>query len=201
MGAFVWKYTDMYPSSLQIFMMTSSNGNIFRLTGHLGREFAGHRWIPPSDLRRHRAHYDIVMYERSFKTSSYFSQMPQLKVATRQWETATLNRMSQYSMSYLSTYTTCISRYSQQLKYGKEKPWSRKPISFFAIGGFVFSADISACNNTTGLTRHDSGVRAMARFVWRHIPVPYIGILIAFWVPVTVVNISPKGRFHCPRPA
>ena len=27
-------------------MMTSSNGNIFRLTGHLCREFTSHRWIP-----------------------------------------------------------------------------------------------------------------------------------------------------------
>ena len=28
------------------FMMTSSNGNIFRLTGLLCGEFTGHRWIP-----------------------------------------------------------------------------------------------------------------------------------------------------------
>ena len=27
-------------------MMMSSNGNKFRITGHLCREFAGHRWIP-----------------------------------------------------------------------------------------------------------------------------------------------------------
>ena len=27
-------------------MMTSSNGNIFRVTGHLCREFTGDRWIP-----------------------------------------------------------------------------------------------------------------------------------------------------------
>ena len=27
-------------------MMTSSNGNIFHVTGHLCREFTGHRWIP-----------------------------------------------------------------------------------------------------------------------------------------------------------
>ena len=27
-------------------MMTSSNGNIFRATGHLCGEFTGHRWIP-----------------------------------------------------------------------------------------------------------------------------------------------------------
>ena len=27
-------------------MMTSSNGNIFRVTGQLFWEFTGHRWIP-----------------------------------------------------------------------------------------------------------------------------------------------------------
>ena len=27
-------------------MMTSSNGNIFRVTGHLCGEVTGHRWIP-----------------------------------------------------------------------------------------------------------------------------------------------------------
>ena len=70
--------------------MTSSNGNIFRVTGPLCGEFTGHRWIPRTkvsdaelwyflwsvpwingwvnnreagDLRRHRANYDvIVMY-------------------------------------------------------------------------------------------------------------------------------------------
>ena len=29
------------------FMLTSSNGNIFRVTGPLCREFTSHRWIPP----------------------------------------------------------------------------------------------------------------------------------------------------------
>ena len=33
-----WKYADA--------LMTSSNGNIFRVTGHLCGEFTGHRWIP-----------------------------------------------------------------------------------------------------------------------------------------------------------
>ena len=73
-------------------MMTSSNGNIFRVTGPLWGEFTGHRWIrgrkacdaelwcflwsapwinawvitrEAGDLRRHRAHYDvIVMFSR-----------------------------------------------------------------------------------------------------------------------------------------
>ena len=68
-----------------IAMMTSSNGNIFRVTGHLCREFAGHRCIPHTkvsdaelslicawinewwnnrdagDLRRYRAHYDVTV--------------------------------------------------------------------------------------------------------------------------------------------
>ena len=72
-----------------ICMMTSSNGNIFHVTGHLCGEFTGPRWIPHTkasdargalifpliyaringwvnnreagDLRRHRAHYDIIV--------------------------------------------------------------------------------------------------------------------------------------------
>ena len=32
--------------SMMITMMTSSNGNIFRVTGHLCGGFTGHRWIP-----------------------------------------------------------------------------------------------------------------------------------------------------------
>ena len=70
------------------FMMASSNGNIFRVTGPLCREFPTHRWIPltkasgaefwsffwsapwinrwvnireAGDLRRHRAHYDVIV--------------------------------------------------------------------------------------------------------------------------------------------
>ena len=31
---------------LMFHMMTPSNGNIFRVTGHLCGEFTGHRWIP-----------------------------------------------------------------------------------------------------------------------------------------------------------
>ena len=59
-------------------MMTSSNGNIFRVTGHLCWEFTGHRWIPrtkasdawmndwvnnreASDLRSHRSFRDVIV--------------------------------------------------------------------------------------------------------------------------------------------
>ena len=66
------------------YMMTSSNGSIFRVTGPLCGEFTGHRWISltngtlrlslifawingwvnnreAGDLRRHRAHYDVTL--------------------------------------------------------------------------------------------------------------------------------------------
>ena len=67
----------------QFRMMTSSNGNIFRVTGHLCGEFTCPRWIPhtkPSDaelwcflwsapeytaMKCHRAHHDVI-----WKTSS-----------------------------------------------------------------------------------------------------------------------------------
>ena len=69
-------------------MMTSSNGNIFCVTGHLCGEFTGPRWIPHTkasdaelwcftlicarmngwvnnreagDLRRYRTHYDVIV--------------------------------------------------------------------------------------------------------------------------------------------
>ena len=58
-------------------MMTSSNGDIFRVTGHLCGEFTGPRSIPhtkTSDAElwcflwsapewRHRAHYDLTVME------------------------------------------------------------------------------------------------------------------------------------------
>ena len=71
-------------------MMTSSNGNTFRVTGPLWEESTGHRWIPltkandaelwcfvlcaseptvAGDLRRHRAHYDVIAMTLSHSVS------------------------------------------------------------------------------------------------------------------------------------
>ena len=38
-------YNVLNPITLDV-KMTSSNGNIFRVTSHLCGEFTGHRWIP-----------------------------------------------------------------------------------------------------------------------------------------------------------
>ena len=41
-----WCSGSLSRHDISIFMMTSSNGNIFRVTGHLCGEFTGPRWIP-----------------------------------------------------------------------------------------------------------------------------------------------------------
>ena len=72
-------------------MKTSSNGNIFRVTGPLCGEFTSHRWIPltktsdtelwyflwsplingvnsreAGDLRWHRAHYNVTVMQKTY---------------------------------------------------------------------------------------------------------------------------------------
>ena len=42
----VYYFCSLIGSCQQCNMMTSSNGNIFRVTGHLCEEFTGPRWIP-----------------------------------------------------------------------------------------------------------------------------------------------------------
>ena len=78
-------------------MMASSNGNIFRVTGPLCGQFAGHRQIPltkasdaelccflwsapwingwvndgeADDLRRHRVHYDVIVINTIWEPAS-----------------------------------------------------------------------------------------------------------------------------------
>ena len=82
-----FSFSGTGPRSSSI-MMTTSNGNIFRVTGPLCWEFTGHRLVPPlkyqwrgalmfslicvwtngwvinrdaGDLRRHCAHYDVIV--------------------------------------------------------------------------------------------------------------------------------------------
>ena len=91
-------------------MMTSSNGNIFRVTSHLCGEFTGPRWIPrtkASDaelwcfclicvringwlnnreagyLRRYRAHYDVTVMNlcRRWRYLTKFSQSKRVSMA------------------------------------------------------------------------------------------------------------------------
>ena len=53
------------------FMMTSPNGNIFRVTGPLCGEFTGHRWIPSQRLvtRSFDVFFDLRLNKRLSKQS------------------------------------------------------------------------------------------------------------------------------------
>ena len=89
-------------------MMTSSNENILRVTGHVCWEFTGHRWISrkkagdaelwcflwsapakngwvsnceTGDLRRHIGHYDVtVMIDKSDEHTKWQRQKSEVKV-------------------------------------------------------------------------------------------------------------------------
>ena len=55
-----------------IYMMTSSNGNIFRVTGHLCGEFTGHRWITRTQrpvTRNFDVFFDLRLNKRLSKQS------------------------------------------------------------------------------------------------------------------------------------
>ena len=64
------KENRIWSANAYYIMMTSSNGNIFRVTGHLCGEFTGPRWIPNNrkagDLRPYRAHYDVTVMLMNF---------------------------------------------------------------------------------------------------------------------------------------
>ena len=55
----------------RLIMMMSSNGNIFRVTGHLCGEFTGHRWIPRTKAmtRSFDVFFDLRLNKRLSKHS------------------------------------------------------------------------------------------------------------------------------------
>ena len=67
-GSFVWDM-DCILGNLAQDMMTSSNGNIFRVTGHLCGEFTGHRWIHGTKARTRSfdVFFDMRMNKRLSK--------------------------------------------------------------------------------------------------------------------------------------
>ena len=56
---------------LHQFMMPSSNGNIFRVSGPLCGEFTGYRWIPPTNASdvEFDASFDLRLNKRLSKQS------------------------------------------------------------------------------------------------------------------------------------
>ena len=89
-----WLPNSLTSNSITNPMMTSSNGNIFRVTGHLCGEFTGPRWIPRTmakwrgagageagDLRRHHAHHDVIVMHNN----NWNKHRPHLCNESRLW--------------------------------------------------------------------------------------------------------------------
>ena len=56
---------------ISINMMTPSNGNVFRVNGHLCGEFTGHQWIPPQRpvMRSFDVFFDLPLNKQLSKQS------------------------------------------------------------------------------------------------------------------------------------
>ena len=88
---FLYNRSHVSATDLHFWMMTSSNGNIFRVIGPLCGEFTVHRWLGAlmftlifawkndsvtdrnaGDLRPHRAHYDVIVLKSQYSFSYWF---------------------------------------------------------------------------------------------------------------------------------
>ena len=128
-------------------MMTSSNGNIFRVIEPLCGEFTGHRWIPltkasdaelwwflwskdwvnnreAGDLRRHRVHYDVILM--SFLLSYWHRQnctnrSPGEANAKCLWHSWRLK--SSAKLHYLFQHLVASSKYNKAGRVGVGWGW------------------------------------------------------------------------------
>ena len=138
------------------YIMTSSNGNILRVTGPLCGWFTGHRWNPPTKsvtrsfevffdmrpnkrwvnhrsvghLRRYRSHYDVTVMSYSY--CCYWMYDPQKKMswfpATIQWVHARWDHNATVIMTWSKTYFD-----SRKCSYKHVKPLLN--IVFFNVPG------------------------------------------------------------------
>ena len=126
--------------------MTSSNGNIFHVTGPLCGEFTGHRWIPHTkandaerwcflwsppwingwvnnleagDLRRRRAYYDVIVI--------HYKQTGKIPVV---WNTITL----MWCYCHVKFVIDVSLNSPNKICWPKSMPWLWLPRSLGLIG-------------------------------------------------------------------
>ena len=119
--------------------MTSSNGNIFPVNGHLCGEFTGDRWIPRTkasvaefgcflwsawingcvnnrevgDLRRRRAHYDVIVIQHcSHHTSVFKSNHIWSNLVALTANCCVQTRLSHWQLSIWCVFMEIISDHS-----------------------------------------------------------------------------------------
>ena len=138
--------------------MTSSNGNIFRVTCPLCGEFTVHRWIPLTkarrealmfslnsawinnheacDLRRHRTHYDVsVLFFKQarqwyVRLRSRSNVLPYIKVHQKRYimMSATVSRVTGVSIVCLTFCSGAIQRKHQSPAF--VMGIRRRPVNF-----------------------------------------------------------------------
>ena len=133
-------------------MMTSSNGNIFCVTGPLWGEFTGHRWFPrrkasdaelwyflwsapwingwvynheAGDLRRHRFHYDVIV----MMTSCPF--YPSTGCWTSTGVNNQVSRMKNSSAPSYSPWTCTLPEISVNNPHSKNRCLMSAVVNFF----------------------------------------------------------------------
>ena len=146
--AHYWPFYGIHQSRVNFScdMMTSSNGNIFRVTGHLCREFTGPRCIPRTkssdaelffslicvwingwvnnreagDLRRYRAHYDVTVMELPVMRKRFHI----LTSTYDEWKTPAVSASRPEYFEYSAINVRIVN-----LKGGPAIPISEGPIS------------------------------------------------------------------------
>ena len=93
-------------------MMTTSNGNIFRVTGHLSGEFTGHRWIPCTKTRTRSfdVFFDLRLNKRLSKQSwgQWFDSRFKIQTSFIPWK---------YRYSYLHHYNGHLAKHVIEWQY------------------------------------------------------------------------------------
>ena len=150
--------------------MTSSSGNIFRVTGHLCGEFAAQRrgalmfslictringWVnnrEAGDLRRNRAHYDVTVMIRWISNFAGNVKVDNCILITPRYNDVTMSAMASQITRLTIVYSTVYSR-----RRSKKTPmlrvtglyWGNSP----ATSGFP-SQRASIAENTSIWWRH-----------------------------------------------
>ena len=95
-------------------MMTSSNGNIFRVTGALLRESTGHRWIPLTKARDAEPwcfHWSVQTVEQTIDTPVIWDAIA-LIMTSLQW-----NQMYCQGFYWILSYDVAVMTNRHCLKY------------------------------------------------------------------------------------
>ena len=119
-----WVLSAMHRTPVLSHMMTSSNGNIFRVTDHLCGEFTGHRWFPTQRpvTRSFDVFFGVRLNKRLGKQSwSWWFETPSRSL----WRHSNNKKIRNYIILKLnSVYQECCVRGTPLLISNKKWHWT-----------------------------------------------------------------------------